>query len=202
MRNLAAAMRALACAVLLLAAHAAARAQVIDLPNGDMFDTQTGLTWVGLSPARTWAEAAAVGPHVRLVTSSELLTLFDHVGVRLGEGSSGPDLVDPDGQAIASLIQRWGCVLCTQIAGSEFWLADPGSEPGTHLMAALFFWYDGSAGRYRWSARCCSSVPDDLFDEMATGAVRVLAIPEPQTWSLLLLGGAWLATRVRRTGRP
>lgn len=187
--------RGIVCAVACLALHSTPQAEIVGLPAGGMLDTETGLIWAPLQQPGTWQEAAAAqGPRYRLATMDQLATLFEHAGVEFGSGSSP----EPDAafDAANTLIGYWGCVMCQQATGAEFWLADAGPE-GTHAMGSIFTYYDDAANEYAWNAFCCWFMPDDYFEPMTTGAAYVQVIPEPETAALVLLGIAALALRAR-----
>jgi len=205
-------LRAVACAAAIafaLPAHSlGVPDETVIPPSAVLYDGATGLDWLRLDydslPGTTWDQAVSHAPGFRLATLSELETFFAGLGLELD------NLVHPGmNYSVRFLLQEWGTLQTTywdnpessiKNARSEFWLADPGSAPGTHLTGFFFQEYEEFAPGFGefWEVGL-GARPDNASLSAALVRVHVNVIPEPETY--LLLAGGLAALLLRRSRR-
>ena len=170
-------------------------------PSGVLYDGATGLDWLRLDtpslPGTTWDQAVSFAPGFRLATNEELSIFLAGYGLPLNGNYLGPE----EHYGLTFLLQEWGTTATSywdnpqssiRTAIAEFWLADPTSIPGQHLVGRLLQQYEefhpgfGEIWQLSWT-----SLPDNSSAGHVSAAlvrVHVAAIPEPETY-LLLAGG-------------
>jgi len=179
--------------------------------RGVLYDKVAGLDWHFLDtdslPGTTWDQALSHAPGFRLATRSEAETFFAHVGIEL-TNSWGPRAHS----GVTFFLQEWGTLSTTywdnpesspKAARSSFWLADAGSEPGTHLVGSFlqaYEEYEPGVPEF-WQVSLDGSMPTHTsLPGLSAALVRIHVIPEPETYLMLVGGLAALLLR-RSLGR-
>jgi len=186
-------------------------------------DSQTGLRWLdvsatqGLSANQILAGAGGWNSHFRYATYAELSALFEHAGL--------PNLAGPDGSARAlsaaeaaalyPFARDFNLLLNTAAPVSTFGIYVRGSnsisyagviisgpvvKPGSGAPASGPVVYDKGYSlihQYLNPAVVKESYDFD-WSHPSYGSMLVLAVPEPQTWALLLAGLGLIAGVARR----
>ncbi len=187
-------------------------------------DSQTGLRWLdvsatqGLSAKQVLSGAGGWFPSFRYATYTELSVLFEHAGL--------PNLAGPNGSLIALTEEQRAALY--PLALNFNTLLNTASPCCTN---GLYVWGDNSISLLGVSAVISnprvpnsrlvggsylhqylspligkSGTPETNYDSdwsnSQTGSMLILAVPEPETWALLLAGLGLLGFMARRRATP
>ena len=188
-------------------------------------DSQTGLRWLdvsathGLSANQILAGAGGWNSHFRYATYAELSALFEHAGLPTSPG--GKVAVSPD-PAMYSAASAFNALINTAGAGASPISQTDGFYPttgssigflrvrasldGSFTFATYSFIeappgaYGGGAGDKTATGGGAGGKSTGNYDWIGptTGSMLVLAVPEPETWALLLAGLGLIAGVARR----